>query len=896
MRFILMIGLVLLLGAQGCGDDSGTTGGTGGGGTGGDAAGGTGGGGAGGDGGSFDPFGDYGVFLSLVPPGSADVNGAVADDPNSTNQLSMYENLVFSDSYPTPGQLSEDDLVPDYFKDEALLPESSFDSPRTVSDGMLTARIGRDEFGVPHVFGDTRQDVYFGTGYATGEDRMFLIDVVRHIGRGRMSDFIGPSAGNYGFDRNLGRFGGYDEQELQAQIDQLADRLGVDGEQATEDVMAYVAGINQYISDIQSGAPGAEAIPVEYALLDVELLPFTARDVISTVTLVFSQFAVGGGREDQQSRLITGLADLYPGESGTACGLWRDTRQADDPERPNTTEVVFATQSPPTIDEDACPLADGFADEYPGAVLLDAGSQENFELLLIEDCVAPEMATGDDVECPNYREDVVDDAVVMANAAVPAGVLQAASLSAPRDYGSTVLTCSVDAQELERVREHALQRVEGIALALAEGTFPTAMSNAIVAAGSETESGFPIAVFGPQTGYTAPQLLMELAQHGAGVHNRGVTFAGLPYPIIGRGVDFAFSATSAGNDIIDVRVLRLCEPDDSEPTRDSRHYLYQGECTPMLVRTDEWTAETNITTPGPDQKVTRNIVRADDYGPVFATATVDGEPVALAIQRTTFFGEADSVGAFVKVSRNEATDPESFFEVFNEITGTFNWFYLDADNIAYFNSALLPTRAAGIHPDLPQWGTGEFDWAQSGTGRANPDFAWDNFLAFDAHPREANPASNYFINWNNAQAPGFWASDGQTSYGVIYRSDMLQTRLEAYRAQDGNPGHDRASMVDAMMDAGTTDLRAEQVLPKVFAVLDDVSDLTAFEQEVVQLMKDWVENGPSDLGAMRRDRDGPPLNPAGLEYEDHDAVAFMDAWWDSMIDAVLPQLTEIEDA
>ena len=75
-------------------------------------------GGSGGSGGqgTFDPFGDYGVFLSLVPPGSADVNGGmIGDDPNSLNQLPMYENLVFSDDFPTPGELSDDDLVPDYF-------------------------------------------------------------------------------------------------------------------------------------------------------------------------------------------------------------------------------------------------------------------------------------------------------------------------------------------------------------------------------------------------------------------------------------------------------------------------------------------------------------------------------------------------------------------------------------------------------------------------------------------------------------------------------------------------------------------------------------------------------------------------------------------------------------
>lgn len=437
----------------------------------------------------------------------------------------------------------------------------------------MSARIGRDDFGVPHIYGDSRQSVFFGTGYATAEDRMFLIDVVRHIGRGRMSDFLGPSGGNYGFDRNLGRFGGYNEQELQAQIDQLADRLGMEGTQAVEDVEAYVAGINQYIEDVSTGAPGAEQVPVEYGALGLTLRPFTARDIIASVTLVFSQFAVGGGREDSQSRLITGLGELYPGDPDTACELWRDIRQATDPERPNTTELSFATQSPASIDEGACPLADGFSDEYPGAVLIDPDSQESLDLLVIEDCVAPEMAMPGDVECPSFGEDVVDDPVVMAKVSPMQPSEQRMSIAAAGAGEQSPLVCSVEEHRLAAAREDALRKVEGIALALREGTLPTAMSNAILAAGSETESGFPIAVFGPQTGYTSPQLLVEFAQHGAGIHTRGTTFAGLPYIIIGRGVDHAFSATSAGDDIIDIRVLKLCEPGGGDPTRASTHYL-----------------------------------------------------------------------------------------------------------------------------------------------------------------------------------------------------------------------------------------------------------------------------------------------------------------------------------
>ena len=847
-----------------------------------------------------DPFGDYGVFLSIVPPGSADVNtGMIGDDPNSINQLPMYENLVFSDNYPTPGALADDDLAPDYFKDEAFLAEGEFEEVTTTTDGVRTARIGRDDFGVPHVFGDGRGDVMFGTGYATGTDRMFLVDVIRHFGRGRMSDFLGPSGSNYSTDRGLGTSGGYSEQELQDQIDLIAVRLGVDGPQAQQDIDDFVAGINQYIDDVKTGAPGAEAMPVEYGLLNLELRPFTGRDAIAVTTLIFSFFATGGGGEDNQVRLLHGLDTLYPDDPKAACELWRDIRQADDPERPNTTDQRFETQSPPTIDETACPLEAGFEAQFPGAVLFDADSLQRRDLLSVEDCAEPALAMPGEVECPNFGEDVVDDPVSSVTAARTSDrepLMSVASISATLGAARVCSLDDVSTQRLDEDRERALARVEGMVLALQGDSFATAMSNAILAGAGETESGHPIAVFGPQTGYFSPQIMMEFSQQGEGIHMRGMAFAGMPYVIIGRGIDHAFSATSAGDDIIDIRVLRLCEEGGGEATRDSTSYLYNGVCTPMLQRTDEWTAETNVLTLGtPNQKVVRSILRAPDYGPVYATATVGGEPVALAIQRSTFFGEADSVKAFLITSRNEVTDPESFYEAFNHLTGTFNWLYLDSENIAYFNSSLLPDRANGIHPDLPQWGTGEFDWQQTGTGFGNPEFSFENYLPLENHPRETNPSSGYFVNWNNGQAPGFYANDSQTSWGPTYRSDMLKTRLQAYRAQDGNPLHTRASMVEAMIDAGTTDLRGEAVLPLVFAVLDDVRDLDVFEQEVIQLMKDWVAHGPRELGAMRRDRDGPGLDTGALVYEDRSAVAFMDAWWNPMIDQVLPQLTAVED-
>ncbi|MGI9283950.1 MAG: penicillin acylase family protein [Pseudomonadales bacterium] len=862
---------------------------------------------------SVDPFADNGAFLSVLPPGSADANdGNINSDPNSTDQLAMYENLAFSENYPTPGQLNDEDLTPGYFKDAAFLAESVFDSPQRVSDGTLTARIARDDFGVPHIFGDTRSDVMFGTGYATATDRMFLIDVVRHVGRGRMSDFVGPAAGNYSSDRELGQFGGYSEQEMQDQLDQVAVRFGVDGEQAQQDMLDFVNGINQYIDDVQNGAAGAEAIPIEYAGLSLELRKFTGRDVLAVAALVQSTFASGGGGEYRQARLVNGLGALFPGEPEQACQLWRDLRQANDPERPNTIDTAFETQSPPIIDEDACPLTPEFSDQFPGAVLFDSNSLEELELLIIEDCVEPGMAMGADIECPNFREDVVEDSVTIASASptlleiilgdspLLAVLENIKTASNQKQIVASVphrsLT-SYSATQLQAGRERAIATLAGLRLALSADSFPTMASNAILVNADQTASGNPIAVFGPQTGYFSPQILMEFSQQGGDINNRGVAFAGLPYVIIGRGIDHAWSATSAGDDITDIRVLRLCEPGGTAATRASTSYLYNGVCTPMLRRSDEWTAETNVTTPGmANQKVTRDILRAPDYGPVFATATVSGAPVALAIQRSTFFGEPDSVATFVATSRNEVINPDTFFDVFNKLTGTFSWFYIDANNIAYFNSGLLPNRAAGIHPDLPQWGDGEFDWQQSGTGRLNPDFSFDNFLPLEAHPRAVNPPTGYFVNWNNAQAPGFYAHDTQVGYGALYRSLLLEKRLQALRAEPGNPLLTRANMVEIMIDAGTSDLRGQEILPQVFAILSDVSDLDAFEQQTLQVLRDWVRNGPRELGAMRRDRSGPGFDTPALQYEDRDAVAFMDAWWGNMIVALLPQIVAVENA
>src|SRR4051794_24961760 len=121
------------------------------------------------------PYGtnDYGGFRNILPPGAdGSFNGTDALQfaccstypPHSTDQLSMYENLV----YATPGLEAGD--IGSYFKD------ASFGAPpgqveRTYSPRAGVTIVRDSNFGLAHIYGVTRSDTVFGAGYASAEDR-----------------------------------------------------------------------------------------------------------------------------------------------------------------------------------------------------------------------------------------------------------------------------------------------------------------------------------------------------------------------------------------------------------------------------------------------------------------------------------------------------------------------------------------------------------------------------------------------------------------------------------------------------------------------------------------------------------------------------------------------------
>lgn len=892
------------------------------------------------------------TFLSIVPPGSngnsaggigAPVPGVptLSYPKNFSDQLTMYGDLSYAkspllaDNCAPPKNIGEhqksSDQACNYFKRADLtLSDADAVSKRTMTaPNGKAVTIRRDGWGVPYVDAEDRESAEYGLGFAAAQDRLWLFDVLRRAGRGRASEFLGPSATTYGLDLEFGPPAGYSEDELTDMVNKAVAKLGALGPMFLDDTQNFVAGMNAYIAYLQT-PQGLTELPPEYATLALEVppnfppKPFTVNDIVANAVLIQSALGGGGGGEATNVELLQKL-DPSIGPNTTslpkaACEMWRDLRHADIADTPHTLDTRFDTESPASLDE-SCPQ------NLPaGVAIWDAGSFKGIPFL-------------------NHA------------GAIGVPLLNLGALPKPLDALSRLTlsqyTPASGAGPLADVRPPLKRQRRGVTMVASNDPLgslrrtlnkmglPMTTSNWIGVTASQTKSGHPIAVMGPQTGYYNPQLLWEAAvvSHGGTPYEfaaRGITTVNLPYIVIGHGLDFAWSPTSAGSDFTDTRVSKMCNTDGSQPSRDDNDgdgfpdadgYLYKGECVKFYRRLDQWTATptaASIALGGPvaPEAVKRYILRTH-YGPVFGTATVNGEPVAISTERSTFLSDIDTAAPFALLTTTgKKMNEKRFKQLFNSMTSTFNWLYVDSKDLAYIQSGLYPIRHSGTNPDLPVWGDGRFDWAadkdlsddffaayggdaeNGGTpypARTTPIaqgdaldgyFEWKGYLPLSAHIQATNPSKGYMANWNNSGAPGWWAADSNGTYGPTHRVAMLQQRLAAFKASGRK--QDLGSMVEIMADTAYTDLRGFDVLPEILKIMK-MGTLTPDQQAVVDLMQQWYDDGSrhwidqhNGLGAYRRDRDGDG------SYDHRAQAVLMDAWYPHLIDTVLPQMVAIE--
>jgi acyl-homoserine lactone acylase PvdQ len=396
-------------------------------------------------------------------------------------------------------------------------------------------------------------------------------------------------------------------------------------------------------------------------------------------------------------------------------------------------------------------------------------------------------------------------------------------------------------------------------------TLPKHMSNAIVVAGKNTKTHHPIAVFGPQVSYFSPQILSEEEINTPGYHAEGASFPGTGVVELGRGVDYAWSATSSGTDIIDQRLEKVCAPNGGKPTAHGHFYEFKGHC---LAMTHEVFKETAVSKPGGQgaPATITHTIYLTRHGVVQGwTKAKHGQPVAVVNQRSTFNHDVDSVVGFLRWGEPALTHSVASWEKGAARIGyTFNWFYADSRHIAYYDSGRDPVRAKGVNPNLPTWGTGKAEWR--------------GLLSAHRHVHQTDPKHGFFVSWNNKPAPGFSAADDQFGYGPTYRSQLLASQLR-HQLRVHHHKLTRAEVVRAMETGASQDLDGRTVAPELVAFEKGQHHAKGVRQMLATLSR-WAHNGAH--------RKKPKASAA--QYRAHAAVAIMDELEPRLIKAVYNRL------
>jgi penicillin amidase len=178
------------------------------------------------------------------------------------------------------------------FTDASLLKD--FRKISTQSVNKFEYEIIRDEYGVPHVFADTKEELAFGAGYAIAQDRLWQADVFRRQATGRLAEFNLTSL-DYDY---LNRLRGYSKQENTELFEDLMSPY-------KEMLTAYTEGINLYIAEALEDP--LNKMPFEYLYRGLSPEPWTVEDSLAIGQMMVRRWGEGGGNELTFAAGLVGL-------------------------------------------------------------------------------------------------------------------------------------------------------------------------------------------------------------------------------------------------------------------------------------------------------------------------------------------------------------------------------------------------------------------------------------------------------------------------------------------------------------------------------------------------------------------------------------------------------------
>jgi len=504
---------------------------------------------------------------------------------------------------------------------------NALDTLKLSFDDNSEVIIIRDDYGVPHIFAQNENLLFFAQGFAQAHDRALQMEMFRRRALGRLTEIQGFTGDDFeDLDMSTKQYY-YTNEEYQEIFNNLDSPI-------KNAIQSFSDGINRYLDS-------AKLNPAKYKHQTVNTLE------------TFFQYKIEPWQPTHTIAIMVMFARIFGQAGGEE--LWNQSRY-------------------------------------------DALGKDVFDLMYpLND---PEVYT------------TIEDE--------PAGSAK------PNNFNRPNMNINIEA--LQEKRDNIQRRKEidqSIGIPLKFGSF------ALIANQPKTTDGSALHFGAPQMAYSIEideyPPVSEVELKCPGFHVGGISVTGIPFVIIGRTPNFAWTFTSGLTDNTDTFILQMNEDNPME-------YYYNGEYIPFEVRRDSIVI-LSLNGFSKSYETEYFDVYRSVYGPV--DFIDEDEPIFYSQKMTHWKKEHIMWELLYYLNKSEDINDNLFR--FEENPMSFNFLYSGNDgDIKYWHLGHYPLRAEGVDPRLPAKGDGTEDWL--------------GLMPFDELPQQDNPSNGYFINWNNKPA------------------------------------------------------------------------------------------------------------------------------------------------
>ena len=152
-----------------------------------------------------------------------------------------------------------------------------------------------DDYGIPHIYAGSETDALFALGYAHAQERLFQMDLLRRLARGRLAEILGPKLVNT------------DKMMRTLSIPQMAERSAASFRKQEPEMakaaQAYYDGVNYFIDK--------NRLPVEFKILGYQPRHFTLEDGYCNLGFMALGFTMTMKEEPLMEYIYRNLGDDY---------------------------------------------------------------------------------------------------------------------------------------------------------------------------------------------------------------------------------------------------------------------------------------------------------------------------------------------------------------------------------------------------------------------------------------------------------------------------------------------------------------------------------------------------------------------------------------------------------